>query len=252
MSKFTLTILLILFAVSGVLADGNHSLFEASNANYSNGKYDIAIEGYEQILQTGQESPEIYYNLANSYFKMNQLSKAILYYERGLLLAPGDEDIQYNLSIANELITDKIEALPEFFIKTWYKKARNLMSSNSWALVSLISFVLSCFMTVVFILTRRRRIKQIMLPTVFLALIICALSITMSRQQSRLVTDRNTCIVFAPSVTVKSSPDNSGTDLFVLHEGLKLEITERLTGWFEIKLADGNVGWIKSEAVEII
>ena len=110
-----------------VFADGNRALFQAANELYAKGEYIEAIEAYERILQTGQESSEVYYNLANSYFQNNQLSLSILNFERGLLLAPGDEDILYNLSIANELIIDKIDDIPEFFVITWYKSARNML-----------------------------------------------------------------------------------------------------------------------------
>jgi len=235
-----------------VFADGNKALFEAANELYSEARYVDAIEAYERILQTGQESSEVYYNLANSYFKNNQLSLSILNYERGLLLAPGDEDILYNLSIANELIVDEIDDIPEFFLITWYKNARNMLSSNSWSVVSLISFLIICLMVVGFVVTRRRGSKQILFPAIILVLIISALSLTMSIQQSKRITDRNTCIVFMQTVTVKSSPDESGTDLFVIHEGLKVEISDKLSDWFEIRLPDGNVGWIPSAAVEVI
>ena len=106
----------LIFLSISLMADGNEALFEAANGHYANGNFEEAITGYQQILQTRQESSEVYYNLANAYFKTNQLSLAILHYERGLLLSPGDEDIRYNLAIANELISDKIDTLPEFFL----------------------------------------------------------------------------------------------------------------------------------------
>ena len=107
-------------------------------------------------------------------------------------------------------------------------------------------------MVVAFVVTRRRAFKQILFPAIILVLIIGAFSLAMSIQQSKRITDRNTCIVFMQTATVKSSPDESGTDLFVIHEGLKLEISDTLSDWIEIRLPDGNVGWIPSGAVEII
>lgn len=252
MRKSIILFYLLLALPFAGFADGNQALFDAANELYSNGDFIECIDAYERILQTRQESAEVYYNLGNSYFKTNQLSLSILNYERGLLLQPGDEDILYNLTIANELIIDKIEALPEFFLKTWYRSSRSLLSSNSWALTSLFSFLISCLMIVSFFLHRKKGIKRLLFPIVILGLILSILSLAMSIQQSRLITDRNTCIVFAETITIKSSPDDSGTNLFVLHEGLKLEITDRLTGWYEIKLADGNVGWITIDAVELI
>jgi len=247
---FLITILILLPWNS--YADGNESLLEQANALYTNGKYKEAIVSYEQILQTGQESAQVHYNLGNAYFKTNQLNQAILNYERGRLLAPGDEDIQYNLSIANELITDRIEALPEFFLKTWFKSIKVILPTNSWALMSLLSFAIAGVFAILFIALRKRGWRKLSLIIAIAGILISALSLLFAAQQGHQLSNRNTCIVFAPTVTVKSSPDDSGTNLFVLHEGVKLTITDRLSEWFEIKLADGNVGWIPIEAVEVI
>jgi len=234
------------------LADGNESLLVKANALYSEGKYTEAILSYEQILQTGQESSQLHYNLGNAYFKTDQLSLAILNYERGSLLAPGDEDIQYNLSIANELITDRIEALPEFFLNKWMKTLKVILSANSWALLSILSFSIAGIFAILFIALRKRGWRKISLAGAIAGILIAVLSLFFATQQGKQLSKRNTCIVFAPTVTIKSSPDDSGTNLFVLHEGVKLMIIDRLSGWYEIKLADGNVGWIPTESVEII
>lgn len=242
----------LLFLSWNSYADGNESLLEQANALYSEGKFDEAITSYEQVLLTGQESAQVHYNLGNAYFKINQLSLAILNYERGSLLSPGDEDIQYNLSLANELITDRIEALPEFFLKTWLNSIRIILPTNSWALMSIISFAIAGFFAVLFIALRKRGWRKASLIIASAGILISVLSLLFAVQQGKQLSNRNTCIVFAQTITIKSSPDDSGTNLFVLHEGVKLIIIDRLSEWFEIKLADGNVGWIPIEAVEII
>lgn len=242
----------VCFSPTLLWADGNDALFDQGNSFYSAGNYKEAIESYEQILQTGQESPELFYNLGNSYFKTNQVSRAILNYERGLLLAPGDADIQYNLKIANGMITDRIEPLPKFFLTNWIAQIQALFPANSWSLFSLVSFAFMGVFALLFMVFRKRLWRKIALTTALSALVLSAVSVSFAISQGRLLNNRNTCVVMAPTVTIKSSPNESGTNLFVLHEGVKLQITDRISLWFEIKLPDGNMGWIPESAVEII
>ena len=250
--KYLIIFSVLLISPLRIYADGNESLFASANARYAEGEYAEAIESYEQILLTGQHSPSLYYNLGNAYFKNNELTRAILNFERALLYAPADEDIMYNLDIANILITDRIDAVPDFFLKTWIIQLQNLFSANLWGLISLIGFALASMFLTLFILIRKQGFRRLSLPGVILALLLSVGALSFANQQKNKVNNRNTCIVFAPTVTIKSSPDESGTNLFVLHEGVKLSIIDRLSQWYEIKLADGNIGWISSEAVEII
>ena len=138
--KYLIIFSVLLISPLRIYADGNESLFASANARYAEGEYAEAIESYEQILLTGQHSPSLYYNLGNAYFKNNELTRAILNFERALLYAPADEDIMYNLDIANSLITDRIDAVPDFFLKTWIIQLQNLFSANLWGLISLIGF----------------------------------------------------------------------------------------------------------------
>ena len=59
-------------------------------------------------------------------------------------------------------------------------------------------------------------------------------------------------IIFAPSVYIKSSPDNNATDLFILHEGTKIILMDHLNDWYEVKIQNGNVGWIQKNTFEVI
>jgi len=232
--------------------DGNTALFISANEKYAADDFRAAIEQYEQILATGQQSAELYYNLGNAYFKTNQLASSILNYERGLLLSPNDEDIHYNLDIANSLITDRIEVIPEFFLKSWINTIHNSLSANTWSLLSLILFGVVGLFMIIFITFRIKNVRRLAIPIMILALTVSIISLLFAHQQNRAILEPNSCIVFSQSVTIKSSPDDSGTNLFVLHEGVKLQITDQLTGWFEIKMDNGNVGWIPANAVRKI
>ena len=246
-----LTLIALLFSFDAI-GDGNESLFELANQKYSEGSYEQAISSYNEILSTGYSSAALYYNLGNAYYKNNEVTRAILNYERALLLAPGDEDIKYNLEIANQLVADKINNLPEFFLTKWVKQIRTGFSPDKWALISIVSFFLTAVFALLFIFLRSRFLRKLSIAAGLIFLLMSSTSLIFGRLQHKQFNQRNTAIIFNPSVTAKSSPDQGGTDLFVLHEGVKVWITDQLNEWLEIKLADGNKAWIPENTLERI
>ncbi len=248
-------ILFLIFSVSTVLylnAQEADSLFLKGNDLYAKGQYQDAIEIYENIISLGYESPELYLNTGNSYYKKNIVARAILNYEKALMLAPNDIDIKYNLELANRLVIDKIEVLPVFFITGWIKSIRNLFSSDIWAIVSLSAFIIALFFISIFLYSRNFSLKKISFWVGFFIILLSGISYIFSYQQKQKNLSGNTAIVMNPSVTVKSSPDDSGTDLFVIHEGTKICIEDQISDWKEIKLSDGSKGWLKTEDMEVI
>jgi len=233
-------------------ADGNESLFALANQKYSDGQYAEAIQSYEEILATGYSSAALYYNLGNSYYKHNELTLSILNFERALLHSPGDEDIKYNLDIANQLVVDKVDALPEFFLSKWVRQIRMGLSPDRWGKLSLIAFSLTGISLLLFYFLRRRFFRKLFLVIGVITILFSATTLLFGWQQNKLLSDRNTAIIFSSSITAKSSPDESGTDLFVLHEGVKVWITDELHDWLEIQLADGNKAWIPENSLERI
>jgi tetratricopeptide (TPR) repeat protein len=234
------------------LADGNESLFELANEKYSEGLYEEAIESYENILSSGYSSAALYYNLGNAYYKQNNVTKAILNYERALLLSPGDEDIKYNLDIANQLVTDKIDALPEFFLIRWIRQVRTSLSPGNWGIFSITGFAMAGIFFLLFYFLRKRALRRLFFILSFLAVFLSGTTLFFGIKQNRELVERNTAIVVSPTVKGKSSPDEGGTDLFVLHEGVKVWITDKLNAWIEIKLADGNKAWVPENSLERI
>ncbi len=225
---------------------------EADEA-YQKEKFSEAASLYEEILQTQGESADIYYNLGNAYFKLKNTAKAVLNYERALLLNPGDADIRFNLDMARSKTVDKITPTAEVFIVTWYKSLVNMMSEQSWGYVGIFSFILLLIGVSFYIFGNRLWIKKtgFIGAVVFLIVTVCS-NIFASEQKAELV-DRTGAIVMEPTINVKSTPNESGTDLFVLHEGTKVFIEDNsMKGWKEVRLEDGNKGWVKTEAIEII
>lgn len=224
---------------------------EAETA-YTQENYNKAIELYEDILKNNGASAEIYYNLGNAYYKSNQIAPAILNYERALLLDPGDGDIRFNLQMAKEKTVDKIEPLGEFFLVKWIDSIQNMGSADSWAILAIISFLLLIFCLLLFFFSRWIRMKKVGFYLGIICLLIVIFANIFARNQKNEIVNRTHAIVFSPTVTVKSSPDISGTDLFILHEGTKVFLKSSLGDWKEIELEDGNVGWMPGKDIEII
>lgn len=219
---------------------------------YIKNDFASAIQIYESLLQQG-EAPEIYYNLGNCYYKTDDIARAILNYERALLLSPGNADIRANLEIARSKTIDKVTPVPEIFFITWIKSLVNSQSSDAWARTGIVSFLLLLVSLAIFFFTQHIKWKKIGFSAAILFLIVTVLSNLFASQQKSYLTNRNDAIILSPSVTVRSTPSESGTSLFVLHEGRKVEIKDNsMREWKEIRLEDGKVGWVPSSSIEVI
>ena len=233
-------------AVSAQEAD-----IKAAETAYASEQYDKAIELYESVLKNYGDSYELFYNLGNSYYKTGQTANAILNYERALLIKPGDSDVRFNLEMAKQQ-TDKIEPLQDFFLKKWFRSVQNLIAVDSWATVGIVCFVLFICCLVLFFFSKWMRLKKLGFYFGIILFIVVIFANVFAYNQKNELLNRRGAIVFTPTVTVKSSPDNSGTDLFVLHEGTKVFIRSSVGDWHEIALEDGNVGWINKKDITVI
>ncbi len=247
-----LFILLILALSFRLYADENNLLFESAGQSYSKGDYKKSIELYNKILAGGYESYKVYYNLGNAYFKTKDLPSAILFYEKALKLKPGDEDIMFNLKVANTRISDKIDAIPELFFKRWWKSLYGIFSADMWAKITIAVFIAFLIFLLVYLLAKSLSVKKLSFWFSMIFFISAVFAYILAGQQHRTVNNTKEAIIFYPALTVKSSPDNNSTDLFVIHEGLKVRITDKIGGWYEIRIPDGNKGWVESSMIKII
>lgn len=245
-------IILIFFTSLGSFAINNELAIDSANSNYKNGNYENAIKYYESVLSQGQESVTLYYNLGNAYFRIKNIPKSILNFERAKLLSTEDEDIIFNLNLASSLITDKVNIIPEFFMYTWFTKIINLYSINDWAIISLSFFVFSLVLFLMFLFSIKNILRKLFFWTGSFIFIISLLFIVFAVNGRSAVINNHSAIVMQAVSTAKSSPSDSSTDLFIIHEGTKVTINEKLDDWTEIKLSDGNVGWIKTNDIEEI
>ena len=243
----TIVLLLLLFPLGASAV----TKAEADSA-YVRGEYQLAITDYEALLKQGG-SAELYYNLGNAYYRTENITKAVLNYERALLLSPGDPDIRFNLQIARSKTIDKIVPESEMFFITWYHALVNLMSVDAWARMALISLALVIMLLLVYLFASRIWLRKVGFFGGILLLIVFVLSNLFAWQQKQNLLFRKGAIITASSVTVKSTPAKNGTDLFILHEGTKVNITDgSMRGWLEIRIADGKEGWIERNKLEEI
>lgn len=244
-------------AASDFTQDNNSSLesdklWENANNAYINGEYERAASLYTQILSRGEHSDKLYYNLGNAYFKQNRLGKAILNYNRALEMSPQDEDIAYNLALANARTIDKIESVPEFFVKRWIRELGYSLSSNSWAILSLIFFAIALTSAVAWLLSNVMTMRKAGFFTMIICGVLTITSLIYSSAARERVLNGTQAIVMNIAAPVKSSPGAGSKDIFVLHEGTKVNVLEELDGWCEISIADGNKGWIAKNAIETL
>jgi len=229
-----------------------NDLFQQANAAYAKGDFQAAAGLYESLLKANGESATVYYNLGNCYYKLNKTAPSILNYERALLLEPGNADIRFNLEIAKLKAVDKIEPVGNFFLSDWLRSIQNLMSTDSWSKFNIVCFILLIVCLFLFFFSRLVIIKKLGFYLGIVLLVAVIFGNYFAYSQKQKLAQRNEAIIFAPTTTIKSSPDNSGTDLFILHEGTKVRLKSKLGDWNEIVTADGNVGWIKNMELEVI
>lgn len=223
-----------------------------ADSAYVRNDYVAAIEIYEALLQQG-EAYEVYYNLGNSYYKAGNIARAILNYERALLLQPGNPDIRANLEIARAKTVDKLMPIPELFFVTWIKSLINIFSADTWAKVGIGGFLMLLLSLSFFFFGKQILLRKLGFASALFFLLCVVFANIFAYRQKLQLEERRDAVVLTPSVTVRSTPSESGTSLFILHEGRKVQIKDdAMREWKEIRLEDGKVGWVPASSIERI
>lgn len=225
---------------------GDESLFKKANKEYETGNYDVAIDIYNNLIQMDKFSSDLYYNLGNAYYKIENWAEAIWCYEMSLKIKHNDKTIE-NLNIARTKITNRIEPLPESFYKKWWKKIINLFTIIKWQIITIFSFWLT---TIIIIITNFKLIKM----KKYFFMILCSICVFcfFITQYSYKNFIKKEAIIFSSSLPVNSEPTKNFNNkkLFNLSLGTKVEVIKTKNDWIYIKLNDGRKGWIKENNVK--
>jgi len=232
--------------------DAIPTLAEADSA-YIQGDYLTAISMYEWIIDNQGVNATLYMNLGNCWLKRDEIARAILYYERAYLIDPSDPDVRFNLELARTKTVDKVNPVNQLFITVWFKKLLAVLDVNGWAVLTVILFALTIILVGTLLFSKKSGIRKISFSFSVFFLLLSILSFIFATTQMGNLKERDTAIIMSPSVTVKSTPTSAGTDLFIIHEGRKVQILDSsMKEWVEIRLEDGNTGWIPVNVMEII
>ena len=250
----SLFVLLMAVSLTFFLPLASHAAVTKAHADslYTAERYQEAAQQYEALLKQG-ESADIYYNLGNAYYRMDDITHAVLAYERALLLSPGDADVRFNLQMARSKTIDKIVPESEMFFVTWYRSLVHMMSVDAWGRTALVSLVCAMILVLVYLFAQRIWLRKVGFfgGMLFFVVFLAANVFGFHQQQSLL--HRTGAVIIRSAVPVKSTPSKNGTDLFILHEGTRVDvIDDTMRGWREIRVADGKSGWLELKDIEII
>ncbi|MGE5680896.1 MAG: BatD family protein, partial [Bacillota bacterium] len=243
--KLSVFIFMLLFSQASLFASSAaEDLMNRANTHYQNGRYEQAVELYQQVIKEGYSGKTLYYNLGNAYFKSGRLGYAILNYEKALKLDPNDEDAAYNLRIANARTVDKIEVMPKlFFVRCW-EALLNMFTVNGWTLITFIIYLLLLISTGIYFIAGSQTMQKVSVLTGALTAFLFLCSVLFLLLKYNNDTSRESGIIVEPASTAKLSPDSKSGDAFIIHERIKVDLEDNVADWVKIKLADGKVGWV--------
>ncbi|MCB4798147.1 tetratricopeptide repeat protein [Neotamlana laminarinivorans] len=246
------TIYILIFFISVVTFSQNQSLFEKANALYNDGKYAEAIDDYMAILETGNHSAELYFNLGNANYKLNNIAPSIYYYEKALRLDPDNTDIKNNLAYAQNMTIDVVDVVPDSGISKLLKSLANKFTFDFWAKLAIVFVFVFVVLFLLYYFAYTTIRKRISFIASILALILMSITLTLAFYKFDLDKTDNPAIVFAQESKIKSGPNLNSEEAFRLHEGTKVQVLETFDNWKKIKLADGKTGWVIQEDIKML
>lgn len=230
----------------------DEAIFNQGNTLYSEGKYAEAIEKYEQILNSGKHSAALYYNLGNAYYKLNNVASSIYYFEKALQLDPTDREIQNNLTYAQNMTVDAIEAQPEVGFSKAYKSIVNYRSFDTWAKYTIAFMFVFIALFLGYYFSTSTAKKRIAFVGLICALFLTGTTLGLAFQKFKLDKNTNPAIIFTQEVSIKNDPNSTSEELFKLHEGTKIYIVGTFNTWKKIKLPDGKTGWLEQQHIKAL
>lgn len=247
-----ISVILILITFTPVRALQVNTVMEKGNNFYRNGVYDNAIEEYKKLVDEDYLGTSLFYNLGNTYYRIGKIGYAILYYEKAIKLSPSDADVKHNLDFAHFSTIDRIQPLPKFFLFDWWEALLTSFSVNGWAYIVFIFYLLILLLIAAYFFAKLISQQKFIFLSGIVIVFLFTLSVSLLVVKINREATLKSGVIVVQVVTVKSSPDPQSTDSFVIHEGLKVNLEDKLDNWVKIRLADGKVGWIENNVVERI
>ena len=244
--------LLVIVTAFSLSAQNVEELFSSANTFYQQKQYDKAAVLYEELVNEGYQEVALFYNLGNAYYRMDRLGYAILYYEKALKLSPGDEDIIHNLKIANSATADKLSGFPPFFVFAVWEDLLGVFSLTGWIYTVYFLFILLLVLAAGYLLFRNPVYQKYSFITGIITGVLFIFS--MSIMTVKFNDDVNIIkgVVVEHQTNVKVSPDESSNDAFIVHEGLKVRLEDKVGDWVRVKLEDGKTGWMQINELKTI
>ncbi len=247
--RSTCLLLLLVAQITIGFAQTIDEAFGIANVAYQEKDYTTAITQYQSILQQGYQSSELHYNLGNAYYRTQQMGKAVLHYERAARLAPKDKDIQHNLSIISTQLKDQIEALPNFFLLDWWNALRQRWSSNAWVALGILLFWSAMAALITWQIGKTRTLRKqaffVGIALLFISILPILLAVANTKNSEQAV-------VMLEETALKHSPDELSTSILLIHEGLKVQLLDKIGDWYKVRLSNGDEGWLNAKVIEII
>lgn len=230
----------------------NETIFEQANTLYNEGNYTDALEKYEAVLETAQHSSELYFNIANTHYKLNHIAPSIYFYEKALMLSPNDKDIQNNIAFARNMTIDDIDTVPDVGFSKLLNDFTNKMSFDNWARLSVALMTLFVLLFLVYYFSHSTAKKRLAFVTSLSSFGLAFVAVLFAFHKYELEERDQPAIVFAQETQIKSEPNLRSTEAFKLHEGTKVQVLDTVDNWKEIKLADGKTGWVISDDIKML
>lgn len=230
----------------------NEALFEKANTLYNEGKYAEAIDNYQTILESGKHSADLYYNMANAHYKLNNIAPSIYYYEKALLLNPNDSEIKNNVAFARNMTIDAIDVVPDAGFSKLLNDVSNTLAFDAWAITSIIFVFGFVVLFLVYYFAYSTLSKRLSFIFSIVSLAFVFVSLLFAFHKYNLVKKDNPAIIFAQESKIRSNPNNRSEESFRLHEGTKVQVLETYNDWKKIELSDGKVGWVIADDIKLL
>ncbi len=243
---------IVMFLLSTLSMAQNETLFEQANTLYNDGNYVEAIDRYKSILNNGEHSAALYFNLGNAYYKLNNIAPSIYYYEKALQLAPDDKDILNNIAFARNMTIDEIDTIPEVGFSKFVNNLTNVMSFDAWAKIAVGLVIVFVILFLSYYFSYATLKKRIAFVVSLAAISLACVSLVLAFHKYNLEKNDKPAIVFAKEAQIKSEPNLRSAEAFKLHEGTKVQVLDTVNNWKKIKLADGKTGWIVSDDIKAL